>query len=105
MDKKEINSPTLTVNCLMWVGGAGGLLLLLFPGGRFYELEIESYRLVLNSLSGKPPTGKLPIRQAPGKRSEACSKSPIFNQDAGYLPVVEREGKLGVNQARRISPQ
>jgi hypothetical protein len=30
MDKKEINSPKLTANFLIWVGGVGGLLLLLF---------------------------------------------------------------------------
>jgi hypothetical protein len=30
MDKKEINSPKLTVNFLIWIGGVGGLLLLTF---------------------------------------------------------------------------
>jgi hypothetical protein len=30
MDKKEINSPKLTVNFLVWICGVGGLLLLTF---------------------------------------------------------------------------
>jgi hypothetical protein len=30
MDKKEINSPKLTMNFMIWVGGVGGLLLFLF---------------------------------------------------------------------------
>ena len=30
MDKKQINSPKLTANVLVWVCGVGGLLLLIF---------------------------------------------------------------------------
>lgn len=32
MDKKEINSPWLTLNFLIWVGGVGGVLLFAFIG-------------------------------------------------------------------------
>jgi hypothetical protein len=30
MDKKEINSPKLTANFLIWICGVGGLLLVIF---------------------------------------------------------------------------
>ena len=30
MDKKEINSPKLTANFLVWICGVGGLVLLIF---------------------------------------------------------------------------
>jgi len=29
MNKKQINSPKLTANFLLWVGGAGGIVILL----------------------------------------------------------------------------
>jgi hypothetical protein len=38
MNKKEINSPGLTLNFLIWVGGVGGVLLFAFLGHFLWRL-------------------------------------------------------------------
>jgi hypothetical protein len=38
MDKKEINSPWLTLKFLFWVGGVGGVLLFAFIGHFVWRL-------------------------------------------------------------------
>ena len=63
MDKKEINSLTLTVNFLIRVCGAEGFTTppysWFISRGRLSELEIDSEGLMLNGLAGTPPNWKV----------------------------------------------